>query len=72
MDRRADDRLGCAFRVDVGRIDEVDAGVRRMRDDLVRGRRIGAIAEHHRAETNDRDLEPAFTETAELHREHPH
>ena len=71
-DRRADDHLGCASRVDVGRIDEVDAGILSMRDDRVRCRRIGAIAEHHRAETNDGNFEPAFTETAELHRERSH
>ena len=49
-DRGADDRLRRALGVDVGGVDEIDAGVERRVDDALRGRGVGAVAEHHRAE----------------------
>ncbi len=65
----ADDLLRLALRVDVGRVDEVDAGVERAVDDadalLVAG--VAPLAEHHRAETQRRDLETGVAEVAVVH-----
>jgi hypothetical protein len=58
--RLADDLLGLAARVDVGGVDEVDAGVERAVDDLDRPIVVGLApgAEHHRAEAEGADLHP--------------
>ena len=51
-ERLADDLLGLALPVDVGGVDEVDAGVERRVDDADRLVVVGVAprAEHHRAE----------------------
>jgi hypothetical protein len=52
FERLADDLLGFAGGVDVGGVDEVDAGVERAVDDADRVVVVGVApgAEHHRAE----------------------
>ena len=52
LERLADDLLRLAGRVDVGGVDEVDAGVQRAVDDADRVVVVGVApgAEHHRAE----------------------
>src|SRR6185312_1901267 len=59
--------LGAAVIVLVGGVDEVDAGLTRQRDDALAGGGIGLPAEHHRAEAERRDLEPAAAEAAIVH-----
>jgi hypothetical protein len=59
--------LGPAVIVLIGGVDEVDPGLASVGDDALGGRRIGRAAEHHRAETQGRDLEPALTQAAILH-----
>ncbi len=66
-DRRADDLFGAAVIIGVGGIDEVDPGVARLGDDALARRRVGAPAEHHRAEADRRDLEPGAAEQAVIH-----
>ena len=55
----ADDLLGLAARVDVGRVDEVDPCVERTVDDVDRLVVVGVApgAEHHRAEAQRTDLQ---------------
>ena len=63
------DLLGLAVRVDVGGIDEVDAGVERGMDDAD-GVVVVAVApqpEHHGAETLRADLDAGLTERAVFH-----
>jgi hypothetical protein len=52
-ERLADDLLGLTPRVDVGRIDEVDAGIQGPVDDpdALVVILVAPVAEHHRAET---------------------
>ena len=67
--RLADDLLGLAARVDVGGVDEVDAGVERAVDDADRLVVVGVApgAEHHRAEAERADLHAGAAERAVLH-----
>src|SRR4051812_49461113 len=67
--RLADDLLGLALRVDVGGVDEVDAGVESGVDDPDRVVVvvIAPLAEHHRAEAERADLDAGATERAHLH-----
>jgi hypothetical protein len=55
---RADDFFRFAARVDVGGVDEVDAGVERRIDDRLRRRGVGMVAEHHRAEQSGETIKP--------------
>jgi hypothetical protein len=59
LERLADDLLGRAGRVDVGRVDEVDPGIERAVEDaggvIVVG--VAPGAEHHRAEAELQDLD---------------
>ena len=59
-ERLADDVLGHAEVVDVGGVDEVDAGVERDVDHPTAGVAVGVApaAEHHRAERERADLDP--------------
>ncbi len=66
-DRGADDLFGAAVVIGVGGIDEIDPGVARLGDDAIARRRVGAPAEHHRAEADRRDLEPGAPEQAVIH-----
>ncbi len=66
-DRRARDRFGRAVRVYVCGVDEVDARVARVRDDLARLAFAGAVAEHHRAEAHGRHAQTAFPELPVVH-----
>jgi hypothetical protein len=65
----ADDLLGLAERVDVGGVDEVDAGIERGVDDadavVVVG--IAERPEHHRPETQGADLDAGAAEGAVFH-----
>jgi hypothetical protein len=70
FERAADHLLGLAVGVDVGRVDEVDAGLERVIDDAPRLRLIGRAAEHHGAEAELGDLHAAVTEHAVLHGGH--
>src|SRR4051812_1717834 len=65
----ADDLLVLALRIDVGRVDEVDARVERGVDDPDRLVVVGLTpgAEHHRAEAQGADLYAGAAERAELH-----
>src|SRR4029077_16120424 len=63
----ADDLLGAAVIVSVGSVDEIDAEGARLGDDALARRRVGAPAEHHRAETDRRHLETAAAEQAIVH-----
>src|SRR6516225_4385042 len=59
---RSDHALRASLSIDIGRIDEVDAVVDGMVDDAPRFVRIGGPAEHHGAEADLRDLDPAGTQ----------
>jgi hypothetical protein len=61
--RLADDLLGLAPRVDVGCVDEVDAGIQGAVDDpdAVVVILVAPVAEHHRPETKRGDLGPRGT-----------
>jgi hypothetical protein len=63
-ERFADDLLGLALPVDVGGVDEVDAGVERRVDDPYRLAVIGVApgAEHHRAEAKPADRDAGSPE----------
>ena len=63
----AEELLGAALVVDVGRVDEVDAGVARGAPDLPGGRLVGVAAERHRAERDARDLDPGLAEEPHRH-----
>ena len=69
LERLADDLLGLAGGVDVGGVDEVDAGVERGVDDADRVVVVGVApgAEHHRAEAELRDLDAGASERAVVH-----
>ena len=67
LDRRPDDALGRALGVDVGGVDEVDAGLVRGRDDARRRRGVGAVAEHHGAEAERRNHEAAVAKWDVVH-----
>jgi hypothetical protein len=68
--RLADDLLGLAGGVDVGAVDEVDAGLESAVDDADRVVVVGVApsAEHHRAEAELRDLDAGASERAVVHR----
>src|SRR5204862_7900278 len=68
-ERLADDLLRLAGRVDVGGVDEVDAGVERRVDDAdgVVVVLVAPGAEHHRAEAELRDLDAGASQGAVLH-----
>jgi hypothetical protein len=72
-ERLADDLLGLALPVDVGRVDEVDPGVKRRVDDPDRlvVVRVARRAEHHRAETELADRHAGATQLTMLHRVAP-
>ena len=67
--RLADDDLGFALRVDVGGVDEVDAGVEGTVDDLDRRIVVGLApgAEHHGAEAERADLHTGTSKAAVVH-----
>jgi hypothetical protein len=69
LERLADDRLRLALRVDVGGVDEVDAGVERAVDDPDRRFVVGLPpgAEHHRSQAERADLHSGASEAAVLH-----
>jgi len=62
------DRLREAFRVDVGGIDEVDAGIGGRRDDVLRLGPVGAVAERHRAQTDCGNFQIGNAKRAVVHR----
>ena len=66
-DGAADHLLGLAAVVDVGGVDEVDAGVARRGDHALRFGLVGRAAEHHGAEAEWRDLQAAAAELAVFH-----
>src|SRR5439155_14626966 len=73
LQRLADDLLGPALAVDVGRVNEVDLGVDGVAhhaDALVLVR-VAPRTEHHRAQAVRADLDPRASERAVLHREPP-
>ena len=62
--RLADDLLGFAGRVHVGRVDEVDAGIERPVDDpdAIVVIRVAHRPEHHRSEAQGTDLDSGGSE----------
>ena len=68
-ERLADDLLGLAVPVDVGGVDEVDAGVERRVDDPDRVVVVGVApgAEHHRAEAELADRDACVPELTVFH-----
>src|SRR5258706_1501337 len=66
-DHFARDLLGYAFGVAVCGIDEIDARVGRRIRDALRGRLVGTLAEHHRAQAQLRYFQSAFAESAIFH-----
>ena len=66
--RAADHLLGIAAIIGVRGVDEIDAGLARLRDDPRRGRLVGRPAEHHGAQADRRDLQAAAAELTVLHR----
>ena len=68
-ERLADDLLGLALAIDVGRVDEVDPGVERRVDDPDRLVVVGVAprAEHHRAKTELADRHAGATQLTMLH-----
>ena len=69
VERLGDDLLALAGRVDVGGVDEVDAGVEGAVDDgdAVVVVPVAELAEHHGAEAQARDLHPGVAEGAVGH-----
>jgi hypothetical protein len=67
LDGGADDALGRALGVDIRRVDEVEARVACLGDDVRRRRFVRAVAEHHRAEAQRRDGEAAVAESDVVH-----
>jgi hypothetical protein len=65
----ADDLLGFTLRVDICRVDEVDAAVESMVDhpDACSMVLVTPGSEHHRTKTVFRDLETGTTERAKFH-----
>jgi len=72
-ERPANDLLGLACAIDVGGVDEVDAGVQRRVDDLDRLVVVGVAprAEHHGAEAEAADLNAGAPERPKFHRGAP-
>ena len=72
-ERLADDLLRLAARVDVGGVDEVDAGVEGRVDDrdALVVVRVAPGAEHHRPEAERGDLDAGAAERAVVHRADP-
>ena len=66
-DGLAGDLLRAPLGIAIGGVDEVDAAIAGGGDNPFRARPIGRAAEHHRAETEWRDLDPARPELAVLH-----
>src|SRR5581483_1285468 len=67
LERAADVLLARPLRVDVGRVEERDAGVERRVDDGERLLVVAAAAEVVRAEADDRDLRPALAQVSCAH-----
>jgi hypothetical protein len=71
--RLADDLLGLAAAIDVGRVDEIDAGVERSVDDpdalVVIGvaGRVGSRSKHHRAEAERTYLHSCASKRSIVH-----
>jgi len=65
----AHDLLGLAGRVDIGGVDEVDAGIERGVDDGGAVVVVGIVhaPEHHRPQAEVADLDPGVSQTAVLH-----
>ena len=55
------------YAVGIGGVDEIDAGLEGRRDDPVGLDLAGAVAEHHRAEADRRNLEAAVAQAAVFH-----
>src|SRR5207302_1436383 len=70
LERLADDLLGRALAVDVGGVDEVDAGVESGVDhaDAVVDVAVAPWPEHHRPEAVRTDLDTSAAQRAVLHR----
>src|SRR5690348_14498320 len=62
-----DDLLRPAEIVLVGGVDEIHPGIEGLADDALGDRRVGAAAEHHRAETDLRHPKAARAEDAVFH-----
>ena len=74
--RRAENLFRGAFRVDIGRIEKVDAGLEANADESsrigdVRGapgtKKVAAATERRRAETEYRQVQTATAESSSLH-----
>jgi len=68
--RGADDLFAFAERVDVGRVDEIDAAVERTMDDAFTRLMIGVApcAQHHGTETEAAHVHAGLTQHAVFHR----
>src|SRR5579859_719931 len=66
-DELAGNALRFAFRILVGGVDEIDTGIVCGADDAARLLFVGAIAEHHGAEAQWRNLQSAVAELAVFH-----
>ncbi len=64
----ADHLLGVAVVIGIRGVDEIDAGLARLRHDARRGRFVGRAAEHHGAEADRRNLQAAAAKLAVVHR----
>ena len=66
----SDDALGASLRVDIGRVNEVDAMIGSVIDNALRLAAVGRPAKHHGAKAELRDLDPASTQHAIAHLYH--